>query len=84
MSKKNTNTNIFGLINIFGVTKKGKYKYKHEYSHFYSQIRIQIQIFVTHCVKLTLRGSVTDGATPPGFDSSNPRTKVEPNSAVHV
>ena len=32
-------------------------------------------------MELTLGGSVTDGETPPGFISSNPRTKVELNSA---
>ena len=44
-----TNMNIFGLIkntNIFGLTKKGKYKNKLKYSAWYLQI--QIQIFVTH------------------------------------
>ena len=43
IKRANTNTTIFGL------TKKGKYKFKYKYLAWYSQILIWIQIFITHC-----------------------------------
>ena len=51
----NKNTNGFILKkrtiknrNIFGLTKKGEYKYKYEYLDWFLQNQIQTQVFVTH------------------------------------